>query len=210
MPGQALVRQRPLSGELLASLDEGAWVPDPIAHRATRARGGTEAEEARLFGWEELLGTWVEHLMTAIDIAVLGEQVPTLLVLADRNNAKSMEQVEALRRFKCGVEDSVRVFVLYMHEFDWLFQAWEIEDLPYLLFFGSGDAEQRASLQGPLTPVELAEAFQREVSVDLSWADFDPTPKEAEDTWKHWFRQVWEKVPGLGRKGNFVAARPRR
>ncbi|CAE8646809.1 unnamed protein product, partial [Polarella glacialis] len=98
----AAVRQRPQSGELLASLDEGAWIPDPIAYQATRSRGGYEATEAKLFGWNELLGTWAEHLLTAIDIAVLGEQVPTLLALLDRNCAKCQEQLLDLRRFKFG------------------------------------------------------------------------------------------------------------
>uniref|UniRef100_A0A7S0FKZ2 Uncharacterized protein n=1 Tax=Pyrodinium bahamense TaxID=73915 RepID=A0A7S0FKZ2_9DINO len=210
MPGQALVRHRPLSGELLASMDEGAWLPDPIAHAATEARGDPEATEARLFGWGELLGTWVEHLMTAIDVAVLGEQVPTLLALADRNNAKSIEQVDALKRFKCGVEDHVRVFVLYLHEFDWLFQAWEIKDLPFLLFFGPDGAANRAGVPGPLAPAEIAETFGRQVAVDLSWATFDLNPQEGSGTWRHWFRQLWELLPGVARRGGTASSETER
>ncbi|CAK0809560.1 unnamed protein product [Prorocentrum cordatum] len=174
MPGQAPIRHRPLSGELLDSEEEGAWLPDPIAHEGSRARGGREAEEARLFGWDELMGTWVEHLLTAIDVAILGDRVPTLLILADRNGRESQQQVEALKRFKLGVHGSVRVFVLYLHEFDWLFQAWEVKELPRLLFFGAGGADGRHVVPGPLEPEAIAEAFSRRLAVDLSWADFDP------------------------------------
>lgn len=194
MPGQAPVRTRPLSGELLPSLEEGAWLPDPIAAAAARKRGGPEAAEARLFGWSELLGTWVEHLMTAIDVAVLGEHVPTVLALVDRNDAKSRWQVEALRRFKCGVKDAVRVFVLYSHEFGWLFEAWEIKELPTLLLFGVDGAENRADNTSSLGPAELVEVFSSRLSVDLAWAKFPPEPLGDEGySWpRRQIRKMWK------------------
>jgi len=195
MPGQAPIRHRPLSGELLDSEEEGAWLPDPIAHEGSRARGGREAEEARLFGWDELMGTWVEHLLTAIDVAILGDRVPTLLILADRNGRESQQQVEALKRFKLGVHSSVRVFVLYLHEFDWLFQAWEVKDLPRLLFFGVGGADGRHVVPGPLEPEAIAEAFAKRLAVDLSWADFDPK-KEPSDLWHRGLRLLRGALPG--------------
>jgi len=201
MPGQAPVRQRPLSGELLASSDEGAWLPDPIAYQASKERGGYEADEARLFGWDELLGTWVEHLLTAIDIAVLGERVPTLLVLADRNAAKSRDQIDALRRFKRGAGDHARVFVLYLHEFQWLFQAWEIEDLPTLLFFGTDGAQSRAVVAGPLSAEEVVTSF-RKVAVDFSKLTFEPVEElHGFAAWRSW---LLSQLPGG--KGRRTAA----
>jgi len=186
MPGQALVRQRPLSGELLASSEEGAWLPDPIAHQATRARCGHEAEEARLFGWEELLGTWIEHLLTSVDIAVLGERIPTLVAFVDHHGAKSCNQVDALRRFKRGATDQVRVFVLYLHEFDWLFQAWDIQDYPTLLLFGTDGAQNRAAVAGPLLAEEIVAEF-RKVAVDFSNLTFEPIVElHNVEAWRSW------------------------
>eukprot|EP00929_Paragymnodinium_shiwhaense_P082912 TRINITY_DN43941_c0_g1_i1.p1 TRINITY_DN43941_c0_g1~~TRINITY_DN43941_c0_g1_i1.p1 ORF type:complete len:243 (-),score=65.62 TRINITY_DN43941_c0_g1_i1:435-1163(-) len=174
MPGQAPVRFRPLSGELEPSSDEGAWLPDPLAYAAATAaaRGGSDATEARLFAWEELFGNWMEHLMTAIDLAVLGERVPTVVGVVDRNDAESLKQVKALRRFKCAVKDGVRVFVLFTHEFEWLMETWEIEELPTLLLFGTGGAETRSVVPGPLLPSELAEILLRQLAVDLSRVKF--------------------------------------
>lgn len=188
MPGQALVRQRPLSGELEASMEEGAWLPDPIAHKETRRRTGPEATEARLFGWGELLGTWVEHLLTAIDIAVLGERVPTLLALLDRNDEKSQRQLKSLKRFKVGVQDAARVFVLYTHEFDWLFQAWAIKELPMLMLFGSdGAAENRVELIGPLDPTEIAQNFTMRLSVNFTGMTFEePEDQDDDGSWYLW------------------------
>lgn len=191
MPGQAPVRQRPLSGELEASSDEGAWVPDPAAYAAVRHRGGLEAREVRLFGWGELLGTWVEHLLTAIDVAVLGEHKPTIVALADRNAAQSMEQIELLRRFKRGVKSRIRVFVLYAHEFDWLFQAWEIKELPTLLLFGAGGAESRATVAGPLPPDAIAAVFMRQLAVDLGSARFEGESTEEGTLWTRLVDAMW-------------------
>lgn len=209
MPGQAVVRQRPLSGELLASEDEGAWLPDPIASEAMRHIGGPEAAEARLFGWGELLGTWVEHLMTAIDIAVLGDRTPTVLALADRNCPKCRQQVEALRRFKCGLREHARVFVLYSHEFDWLFEAWDLREFPTLLLFGTEGAEPRATLVGPMQPEDIAAAFAEELAVDFSWADFAPAVPVDDNSLLHrLWRAAWKaSARFLGRSAAGVAAR---
>lgn len=209
MPGQALVRQRPLSGELLASTDEGAWLPDPIAAEAMRRTGGHEAAEARLFGWGDLLGTWVEHLVTAIDVAVLGDRTPTVLALTDRNCLKCREQVDALRRFKCGVLEHARVFVLYSHEFDWLFEAWDMHDFPTLVLFGTQGAGDKATAAGPLQPEEIAAVFSEQLEVDFSWADFAPAATDD----LSWLQRLWRACGGgtellQGARGRDQATRP--
>lgn len=198
MPGQAPVRLRPLSGELEASSEAGAWLPDPIAYKAVLERGGREAREARLFGWGELLGTWMDHLLTAIDVAVLGDRVPTVLGMVDRNCAMSLRQVEALKRFKCGVRDAVRVFVLYLHEFDWLFRALEVKELPHLVLFGpgAGAGEGRLDLAGPLQPAEVVMTFSEHLSVELAWADFDEDPEKV-DRDSSWHRRLLHHLQRL-------------
>lgn len=210
MPGQAPVRNRPLSGELLDSSEEGAWLPDPIAFEATRTRGGPEAVEARLFGWGELLGTWVEHLLTAIDIAILGDRVPTLLVLLDRWSADCKTQLGALKRFKRGVHQQVRVFVLYKQEFDWLFEAWKVELTPFYYFFGN-DGSSRFSTTGLYTPEQLQERFKRDLAVDLVVKSFE-SPSESELPWRQrWLGKLRRCWPfGRRAKGTSSGASGRR
>jgi len=128
--------------------------------------------------------------MTAVDVAVLGDRSPTLIALVDRNCAKCRTQIEALKRFKLGVADGVRVFVFYLHEFDWLFQAWEIHDLPTMLMFGTDGVESRAKADGPLTPEELVETFARLVAVDLSSATFYEDPEAGGTFWERQVRRL--------------------